>query len=81
MRIDYPQARFEIVGRGSEQPRLESRARDMGLGDVVRFRGTTADVPTFFAGLDQFWLTSDWEGTPNVVLEAMAACAIPAQGA
>jgi glycosyltransferase involved in cell wall biosynthesis len=35
--------------------------------------GTTADVPGFLADLDQFWLTSDWEGTPNVVLEAMAA--------
>src|SRR5205085_8446462 len=32
-----------------------------------------SDIPEFFAGLDQFWLTSDWEGTPNVVLEAMAA--------
>jgi glycosyltransferase involved in cell wall biosynthesis len=32
-----------------------------------------AEVPEFLARLDQFWLTSDWEGTPNVVLEAMAA--------
>jgi glycosyltransferase involved in cell wall biosynthesis len=30
-------------------------------------------VPSFLASLDQFWLTSNWEGTPNVVLEAMAA--------
>jgi glycosyltransferase involved in cell wall biosynthesis len=35
--------------------------------------GLTDDVPGFLAQLDQFWLTSDHEGTPNVVLEAMAA--------
>jgi glycosyltransferase involved in cell wall biosynthesis len=39
----------------------------------VTLPGPRSDIPAFFAGLDQFWLTSDWEGTPNVVLEAMAA--------
>ena len=68
-----PNARFEIVGDGSERPRLEARTRELGLGDVVHFKGNTDDVPGFFSTLDQFWLTSNWEGTPNVVLEAMAA--------
>jgi glycosyltransferase involved in cell wall biosynthesis len=66
-------ARFEIVGEGTERRRLEERSRSMSLSEAVRFRGTTDDVPGFLNGLDQFWLTSDWEGTPNVVLEAMAA--------
>ena len=65
--------RFEIVGEGSERARLEARVEAMGLDGAVRCVGTTDDVPRFFARLDQFWLTSDWEGTPNVVLEAMAA--------
>jgi glycosyltransferase involved in cell wall biosynthesis len=69
----YPEARFEIVGEGSLRPQLESLATARGLGDAVTFRGTTADVPGFLGSLGQFWLTSDWEGTPNVVLEAMAA--------
>jgi glycosyltransferase involved in cell wall biosynthesis len=68
-----PSARFEIVGDGTERPRLERRVRELGLSNTIRFRGTTDDVPAFFSTLDQFWLTSDWEGTPNVVLEAMAA--------
>jgi glycosyltransferase involved in cell wall biosynthesis len=73
VRGDAPSARFEIVGEGSERPRLEALAERMRLADAVRFRGTTKDVPAFLAGIQQFWLTSDWEGTPNVVLEAMAA--------
>jgi glycosyltransferase involved in cell wall biosynthesis len=69
----HPGARFEIVGEGTERARLEGVVRERRLADAVRFRGTTRDVPAFLGELDQFWLTSDWEGTPNVVLEAMAA--------
>jgi glycosyltransferase involved in cell wall biosynthesis len=68
-----PEARFHVVGEGSERARLETRTSTLGLAGVVSFEGTTGDVAGFLATLDQFWLTSDWEGTPNVVLEAMAA--------
>jgi glycosyltransferase involved in cell wall biosynthesis len=73
VRAEIPTARFRIVGEGSERRRLERRARSLGLADSLTFEGTTSDVPGFLRSLDQFWLTSDWEGTPNVVLEAMAA--------
>jgi glycosyltransferase involved in cell wall biosynthesis len=69
----HPDARFEIAGTGSLLDEMAGVARELGLADRVRFLGPVADVPEFLAGLDQFWLTSDWEGTPNVVLEAMAA--------
>jgi glycosyltransferase involved in cell wall biosynthesis len=73
VRRSVPNARFEIVGEGMERRHLEEQALSRCLGDVVRFRGATRDVPGFLRTIDQFWLTSDWEGTPNVVLEAMAA--------
>jgi glycosyltransferase involved in cell wall biosynthesis len=73
LREAAPGARFEIVGDGSERPRLQTRAESMRMVDAVRFRGNSDDVAGFLGELDQFWLTSDWEGTPNVVLEAMAA--------
>ena len=69
----HPQATFEIAGAGSLLDAMTTEARQLGLADRVRFVGPIADVPAFLASLDQFWLTSDWEGTPNVVLEAMAA--------
>lgn len=68
-----PDARFEIVGDGSLRPAFADEVQRRGLAYAVTLPGTRADIPGFFAGLDQFWLTSDWEGTPNVVLEAMAA--------
>ncbi|RMD85393.1 MAG: glycosyltransferase [Candidatus Dadabacteria bacterium] len=67
-----PEVRFEIAGAGSERARLESQARALGLSERVRFLGTTDRIERFLEGLEQFWLTSAWEGTPNVLLEAMA---------
>lgn len=69
----FPGARFDIAGAGSLRDEMTGMARELGLAARVRFVGPVAEVPDFLAGLDQFWLTSDWEGTPNVVLEAMAA--------
>jgi glycosyltransferase involved in cell wall biosynthesis len=68
-----PDASFEIVGDGSLRAAFTEEVRRRGLAHAVTLPGTRSDIPGFFAGLDQFWLTSDWEGTPNVVLEAMAA--------
>lgn len=71
-----PEARFFLVGEGSLRSRFEASVRERGIGEAVEFLGTRDDVPGFLRTLDQFWLTSDWEGTPNVVLEAMA-CGLP----
>jgi glycosyltransferase involved in cell wall biosynthesis len=68
-----PDTTFQIAGAGSLRSRLEQRIREFGLERRVRLVGPVTDVPNFLAELDQFWLTSDYEGTPNVVLEAMAA--------
>jgi len=70
---ERPDAKFEIVGDGSLKPHFEAEVERRGLRGVVSLPGTRSDVPSFYAGLDQFWLTSDYEGTPNVVLEALAS--------
>ncbi len=70
---ERPDARFEIVGDGSLRTHFEAEVEKRGLRGIVSLPGTRGDVPSFYAGLDQFWLTSDYEGTPNVVLEALAS--------
>ena len=67
-----------IVGSGRQdedlRPELESKARRLGLfPDVIQFRGGVADMRSAYHESAVCVLTSDFEGTPNVLLEAMAS--------
>jgi glycosyltransferase involved in cell wall biosynthesis len=63
-----------IVGEGAQKAQLERQATEMGLlPDKLEFTGEVTDLNHLYHQADIFVLTSDWEGTPNVVLEAMAS--------
>lgn len=66
-------ARFVIVGDGELRPSLEARAQRVGLGDRLFFLGWRPDLRLVYGDLDVVVLTSDNEGTPVSVLEALAA--------
>jgi len=69
-----PRLRGVIVGDGPERERLESLARQHGLlGSGVEFLGLLPDPSSCYAVADIFVHLARSEGTPNVVLEAMAA--------
>jgi len=68
---DSPSLRLLIAGEGSLRPALQAQIERLGLGNVCRLVGQ-ADVTTFHHALDAYVQSSDYEGTPNVVLEAMA---------
>jgi glycosyltransferase involved in cell wall biosynthesis len=61
-----------VVGAGPLESALRRDARDLGLADHVTFSGPLPDVRPALAEADCLLLTSDAEGAPNVVLEAMA---------
>ncbi len=66
-----------IVGEGADRAKLEKRAAELGLlPDAVEFRGNVTDTAALYRAADLLLLTSDHEGTPNVVMEAMA-CGLP----
>jgi glycosyltransferase involved in cell wall biosynthesis len=76
LRAEQPafEVRGLIAGEGPEEERLRALAVELRLGaDILEFCGPVDDMPSFYSRGDLFVLTSDWEGTPNVVLEAMAA--------
>jgi glycosyltransferase involved in cell wall biosynthesis len=63
-----------IVGDGPERGRLEKLASDLQLlGHGVTFAGNCEDPRVYYRDADLLALTSDFEGTPNVLLEAMAS--------
>ena len=68
----HPRAVLVLVGDGAERPALEALAASLRLTARVRFTGGLADVRPALAAADVFVLSSDAEGMPGSVLEAMA---------
>ena len=67
-----------IVGTGRRdedlRAQLEDQARNLGLlPNIVEFRGGVSDMRSIYHEAEVCVLTSDYEGTPNVLLEAMAS--------
>lgn len=62
-----------IVGDGPLKEQLEQQAIALGLlPEHLDFCGPTVDIASVYHKADILLLTSDWEGTPNVIMEAMA---------
>ncbi|HXH06219.1 MAG TPA: glycosyltransferase [Vicinamibacterales bacterium] len=64
--------RFVIVGGGELREALERRTSELGLDGLVIFAGWRRDLERVYAALDAVVLTSDNEGTPVSLIEAMA---------
>ena len=65
-------ARLVIVGDGTERPRLELLARDLGIAGRTVFTGYV-DAPEKVLGwFDVFAISSDTEQMPNALIQAMA---------
>jgi glycosyltransferase involved in cell wall biosynthesis len=62
-----------LVGDGDQRPALEAEARARGLARWVRFTGWRRDVRRVYADAEIVALSSQSEGTPVSILEAMAA--------
>ncbi len=72
-RRELPQLRLVLAGDGEERRTLEALAGAQGLSADVRFVGWRTDLPSLYAALDLFALSSVNEGTPVSLIEAMAA--------
>lgn len=66
-----------MVGEGSLGNELEQLSVDLGLDNRrFKFYGKTDNILQLYQNADCLISTSDYEGTPNVVMEAMA-CGLP----
>lgn len=68
----HPRLRLAFVGDGTLAGALKEQAQRLGVGDAVRFLGHRLDVASLYHAFDLFVQSSETEGTPNAVLEAMA---------
>ena len=67
-----PAEALVLVGDGSERPRLERLAADLGLGQSVRFLGFLRNPYPVMARARALLSASNYEGFPNALIEALA---------
>jgi glycosyltransferase involved in cell wall biosynthesis len=63
---------YHIIGEGSERMRLETLAETLGISANVTFQGVQKNPFSWIASADFLLLPSQFEGFPNVLLEAGA---------
>ncbi|MEM6966042.1 MAG: glycosyltransferase [Bacteroidota bacterium] len=60
-----------IIGDGPEKVAYEKRRNDLELNSFVHFLGYRKNPFPYLAQSDIFVMTSEWEGLPNILIEAM----------
>jgi glycosyltransferase involved in cell wall biosynthesis len=68
-----PEAKFLLIGDGALRRKSENLIRRLKLQRDIRLLGWRRDIADIMRALDVFVLTSLWEGTPLVFLEALAS--------
>jgi glycosyltransferase involved in cell wall biosynthesis len=68
-----PECKLVIVGDGPLEAELKHMAAELNISRAVVFAGYRRNARAIMAGADVFVLSSDMEGLPIVLLEALAA--------
>ncbi|HEY1600498.1 MAG TPA: glycosyltransferase [Pirellulales bacterium] len=73
LKPSHPNVRYQIAGEGTCRSDLELLIGEYGLQNCFDLLGTVADIPAFLRTLDVAVLCSKSEGSPNSIMEYMAA--------
>jgi glycosyltransferase involved in cell wall biosynthesis len=78
VRQRVPTVHLLLVGEGPDHQRVASRVTELDLRDCVTMMGSVPhrETPAYYRAGDVFALSSDFDNSPNAVLEAMA-CGLP----
>ena len=79
LRASHPQVMFSLIGEGmhADNAELMGLLGEVGLSEVdVALLGPRSDIHDLLPALDLLVLASQREGTPNILLEALA-CEVP----
>ncbi len=66
----YPYLKFLLIGEGEMLEDCKTLAKDLDIGDAIRFLGYQKDIPKLLSASDIFIFTSLREGLPRVIVEA-----------
>lgn len=69
---EIPDFKLVIVGSGDQLEEIKSLVREYGIQNNIDFKGFMSNPYKILCDSKVMIMTSDWEGTPMVALEAMA---------
>jgi glycosyltransferase involved in cell wall biosynthesis len=72
-----PDARFVLIGFGLKQEMVEELVREYQLEDKLIRPGLQQNIQEWLSISDIFLMSSDWEGLPIALLEAMSMGCVP----
>jgi glycosyltransferase involved in cell wall biosynthesis len=67
-----PDWRLDIYGSGAERPKLRKLIKELGVGGRVALRGHSHQMPEVLRASSIYAMSSEREGFPMVLLEAMS---------
>ena len=71
-----PSLVLHLYGEGGQKEKLEKLAQDLGIFERISFKGTRKDMEQVYAAADMVVLSSEYEGMPNCLIEAIG-CGVP----
>ncbi len=69
----HPETRLIILGEGELRAEFESLIQQLGLAGVVDLPGFDPNPYAYFKYAELFVLSSNWEGLPGVLIQALAS--------
>lgn len=69
----YPETTLTILGDGEDREKLENFCKINGLSNSVTMPGNVSNVRDYMWRAQAFLMSSDYEGLPVTILEAMSA--------
>ena len=73
----HPDTYFIIVGDGPLRDEIHAKAKALGTDKYVFFAGLQAETRPYFTAMDMFMMSSEFEGLPIALLEAMSMNCVP----
>jgi L-malate glycosyltransferase len=78
LRKKNPNISFIVVGDGVLKEEIAAKAKELDTAKYVHFVGLQTDTRPFFKAMDIFMMSSEFEGLPIALLEAMSMNCVPA---
>lgn len=69
---DFPDIKLGFYGNGADEEKIRNTVKEKNLADRVVFYGLVSNIPDAIREAKLFVLTSDFEGMPNALIEAMS---------